>query len=147
MDQIISRPRAPPTPPVLSESNIVTIEDGIPVCPGGIIEYIVHNDELVPAIFMDDFPQAHKLGRDDRGPKIKIQSPNRGDIGTIWLENPEILLPKFTGTTPSLNTFGFRVRRKTSIKVRLVENISIEGGFVTRHWKWRSGIWILDNTL
>ena len=147
MQQIVHLPRSPPTPPVLMDCFIQTIEDGISICSGGIIEYMVHDSGLVPVIFMDEYPGAHKLGREDLGSKIKIQSPNRGDIGIIWTENPDILLPKFAGTTPSLNTFGFRVRGKTSIKVRLVERIPIDGGFATRNWKWRFGIWIVDNTL
>jgi hypothetical protein len=82
--------------------------------------------------------------------KIKIRSCDGAEIGIVWKEfpalgcNADILLPKFAGTTPTLNTFGFRVRGNTSVKVRLVEQIPTANGFVTLNWKWRRRTWIVD---
>ena len=47
---------------------------------------MVHDSGLVPVIFMDEYPRAHKLGREDLGSKIKIHSPNMGDIDHSHLE-------------------------------------------------------------
>jgi hypothetical protein len=87
--------------------------------------------------FLQDFPGADRLGREELETKIKIRSCDGAEIGIVWAQNADILLPKFAGTTPTLNTFGFRVRGNTSVKVRLVEQIPTADGFVTRNWKWR----------
>ena len=144
MEQRLHFPRGPPTPPILENCAVQTIEDEVTICPRSIIEYIVHDSRLVPMFFLQDFPGADQLGREDLGAKIKIRSCDGAEIGIVWLQNADILLPKFAGTTPTLNTFGFRVRGNTSVKVRLVEQIPTANGFVTLNWKWRRRTWIVD---
>jgi hypothetical protein len=144
MEQRFHFPRGPPTPPILDNCSVQTIEDGVTLCLGSIIEYIVHDSRLVPVIFLQDFLGADRLEREDLETKIKIRSCDGAEIGIVWAQNADILLPKFAGTTPTLNTFGFRVRGNTSVKVRLVEQIPTHDGFVTRNWKWRKGIWVVD---
>jgi hypothetical protein len=147
MEQRLHFPRGPPTPPILGKCVVQTIEDGVIICPGNIIEYIVHDSRLVPVFFSQDFLGVNHLGREDLGTKIKVKSCGGADIGIVWAPNADILLPKFAGTTPTLNTFGFRVRGNTSVKVRLVEHIPTAYGFVIRNWKWRQGTWDVDLTL
>jgi hypothetical protein len=144
MEQRIHFPRGPPTPPNLDNCFVQTIDDGVTICLGSIIEYIVHDSGLVPVIFLQDFPGADRLGREELETKIKIRSCDGAEIGIVWAQNADIMLPKFAGTTPPLNTFGFRVRGMTSVKVRLVEQIPTADGFVNRAWKWRKGTWVVD---
>jgi hypothetical protein len=144
MEQRLHFPRGPPTPPIFDKCSVQTIEDGVTICLGSIIEYIVHDSRLVTVIFLQDFPGADQLGREDLGTKIKIRSYDGAEIGIVWAQNADILLPKFAGTTPTLNTFGFRVRGNNSVKVRLVEQIPTPDGFVTRNWKWCKGTWVVD---
>ena len=144
MEQRIHFPRGPPTPPNLDNCFVQTIEDGVIICLGSIIEYIVHESGLVPVIFLQDFLGAELLIREELEAKTKIMSCDGAEIGIVWTKNADILLPKFAGTTPPLNTFGFRVRGMTSVKVRLVEQIPTADGFVIRNWKWRKGIWVVD---
>jgi hypothetical protein len=80
--------------------------------------------------FLQDFHGVDQLGREDLETKIKVKTCGGADIGIVWAPNADILLPKFAGTTPTLNTFGFRVRGNTSVKVRLVEQIPTADGFV-----------------
>ena len=129
MEQLIQFPRGPPTPHVLDNCVVQTIEDGTVICPGNIIEEMVHDSGLVPVILMHNFPRVDHLVMEDLGTKIKVQSCGGADIGIVWAANDDILLPKFAGTTPALNTFGFRVRGNTSVKVRLVERIPTWGDF------------------
>jgi hypothetical protein len=79
---------------------------------------MVHDSGLVPVFFMRDFPGVDHLGREDLGTKIKVQSCGGADIGIVWAPNADIVLPKFAGTTPTLNTFGFRVRGNTSARYK-----------------------------
>ena len=132
MEQRTNFPRSPPTPPNLDNCFVQTIEDGVIICLGSIIEYIVHKSGLVPVIFLQDFPGAELLIREELETKTRIKSCDGAEIGIVWSKNADILLPKFAGTIPPLNTFGFRVRGMTSVKVRLVEQIPTADGFVIR---------------
>ena len=147
MEQRTRFPRSPPTPPNLENCFVQTIEDGVIICLGGIIEYILHESGLVPVIFLQDFPGEELLIREELETKTRIKSSDGADIGIVWSKNTDILLPKFAGSTPPLNTFGFRVRGSASVKVRLVEQIPTADGFVDRSWKWRKGAWVVDLTL
>ena len=102
MEQRLHFPRGPPTPPILGNCVVQTIEDGVIICPGSIIEYIVHDSRLALVFFLQDFHGVDQLGREDLETKIKVKSCGGADIGIVWAPNADILLPKFagSGTTP-----------------------------------------------
>ena len=94
MEQCLYFPRGPRTPPILGNCAVQTIEDGVTICPGSIIEYIVHGSRLVLVFFLQDFPGAYQLEIEDLGTKIKIRSCDGAEIGIVWAQNADILLPK-----------------------------------------------------
>ena len=141
-----SGPPQPPHPPQpnLENCEIKAVQSDRIIARGECIVMLPGAVPPVPAIPVQDLEgfntQPHNNPR-----HLHVVMDTGEHVGVIDDDHSEYILPKFAGSTPSLDNLDhndFRVLGKKNCKCRLVEQLP---GGEACVWKWKNG-WVKDDS-